>query len=170
MKMRCSKAFWLRLVVGAGVCLLGWAQVAETNKFPRFRNTVTNTVPQLPPAAGSLRSPVELFRELLAMNPGERNQALSNRPPENRKLILAKVREYESLDPNQRELRLQATDLRWYLWPLMNSSATNRSEQVAHIPEGMRELIRVRLEAWDNLSNGVQRELVTNEATLRFFT
>jgi hypothetical protein len=113
---------------------------------------------------------VELFRELLAMNPGERMQALSNRPPENRKLILAKVREYESLDPNQRELRLQATELRWYLWPLMNSSATNRSEQVAHIPEGMRELVKVRLEAWDNLATGVQRELVTNEATLRFFT
>jgi hypothetical protein len=104
------------------------------------------------------------------MNPGERMRALSNRPPENRKMILAKVREYESLDPNQRELRLQATDLRWYMWPLMNSSATNRLEQVARIPEGMRELVKVRLEAWENLPKGVQRELVTNEATLRFFT
>jgi hypothetical protein len=113
---------------------------------------------------------VALFRELLAMNPGERMQALSNRPPENRKPILAKVREYESLDPNQRELRLQATDLRWYLWPLMNSSVTNRSEQLANIPEGIRELVKVRLEAWDILATGVQRELVTNEATLRFFT
>src|SRR5690348_3910930 len=75
------------------------------------------TVPSVPPpvklhstpANGSLklprpRSPVALFRQLLAMTPDERETLLTNRPPQIREGILAKVSEYEALDPNEREL------------------------------------------------------------------
>ena len=88
-------------------------------------------VPPLPLA----RSPISFFRELLAMNAAERKQALTNRSPESRTLILAKVREYESLKPDERELRLRVTELRWYLRPLMTAPATNRAAQLAAIPE-----------------------------------
>src|SRR4051794_8506284 len=54
-----------------------------------------------PPAAP--KSPIEFFRELLAMELADRHTALADRSPENRKLILAKVRQYESLNPDQRE-------------------------------------------------------------------
>jgi hypothetical protein len=170
MKVFAGKAGGFVLLLGAGMCLVSWAQ-GTTNIIPRFRNGATNLLPPVPmPPTTESKSPVELFRELLAMNPVERMQALSNRPPENRRLILVKVREYESLNPNQRELRLKATELRWYLWPLMNSTSTNLEEQVVLIPEGMRELVKVRLEAWHELAAGVKSELLTNEATLRFFT
>ena len=69
------------------------------------------------------------------MNAAERKQALTNRSPEGQKLILAKVREYESLPPDERELRLRVTELRWYLLPLMTAPATNRPAQLAMIPE-----------------------------------
>src|SRR3954469_14769255 len=71
------------------------------------------------PVPPAVKSPVAFFRELLAMTPSERSLALSNRPAETRKQILVKVREYRSMSENERELRLQATELEWHLVPLM---------------------------------------------------
>ena len=104
------------------------------------------------------------------MTPSERAKALAARPAENRKQILAKVREYQSLSPTQRELRLQVTELRWYLWPLMNSYSSNRTARLEHIPAAVRPQVEERLAAWDQLAPGVQKELLTNEATIRYFT
>ena len=57
------------------------------------------------------------------MTPEERDAFLTNRPPEIRARILAKVAEYQALDPDERELRLRATELRWYLMPLLRELA-----------------------------------------------
>ena len=89
-----------------------------------------------------VKSPVDAFRELLAMTISEREKALTNRTPAVRARILAKVREYATLDPNDRELRLRATELRWYLLPLLPESPTNRDAQLATIPEALRPLVR----------------------------
>ena len=69
-----------------------------------------------PPAPVSLmglppgKCPVDFFRELLAMTPAEQRQSLTNRPAGIQKLILAKLREYQTLPPDERELRLRATE------------------------------------------------------------
>ncbi|HSA11655.1 MAG TPA: DUF3106 domain-containing protein [Candidatus Paceibacterota bacterium] len=117
------------------------------------------------PAPGS---GISLFRELLAMNAGERNRALTNFSPTVRPQILAKVREYESLPPDERELRLRVTELHSYLRPLMTAPTTNRASQLARIPETDRELVEDRLREWDKLSPAVQAELLEHEATLRY--
>jgi hypothetical protein len=96
-----------------------------------FPGQPISSLPPLP----HLKSPVDLFRELLAMTPAGRENYLTNRPPGIRARILAKVREYEALDPNERELRLRATELRWYLLPLLHESPTNRAAQLAAIPD-----------------------------------
>jgi hypothetical protein len=123
-----------------------------------------------PPPMPAIKSPVDVFRELLAMTPEERKQFLTNRPPETRKLILAKVRSYESLKPEERELRLQATDLRWYLLPLMSTPATNRVAQLSLIPTNFQELVTTRLQLWDNMSPDDQTKLLKNEALVRYLT
>ena len=124
--------------------------------------------PTLP--AQFFKSPVTIVRELLAMTPVERRQSLSNRPPEIASRILAKVREYESLKPNERELRLRATELQWYLQPLMSLAPTNREARLARIPEEMRKQVEERLGRWDLLPAPMQEELLNNEMTARYFT
>ena len=85
-----------------------------------------------PPAPlPTLSSPVEVFRRLLAMTPAEQKQFVAGREPEQQRRILAKLREYESLRPNQRELRLRATELQWYLTPLLSVPSANRPLQSA---------------------------------------
>ena len=122
------------------------------------------------PPVPVIKSPVDTFRELLAMSPTERKQSLTNRPAEVQKQILAKVREYEALRANERELRLQATELRYYLLPVLTSPATNRAAQLVGIPEQAKKLVITRLRQWDQLSPEVQKELLDNEAAVRYFT
>jgi hypothetical protein len=123
----------------------------------------------IPPLPASAKPPVQFFRELLSMSPSERSQSLTNRTPEDRKAILAKVREYQSLKPDQRELRLQATELSWYLLRLMRVPAANRQPQIEIIPAGTRKLVEDRLELWDRLSPELQKEFLQKQATVRYF-
>jgi len=144
--------------------------------------TVAGTVPSVPPLVKLLstsangsptlsrpRSPVALFRQLLAMTPEEREIFLTNRPPQIREGILDKINEYEALDPNERELRLRATELRWYLLPLMQESPSNRAVRLAQIPADMRELVQSRLNQWIILPPQLQQEFLDNERALRYF-
>jgi len=125
--------------------------------------------PPLPPVP-QVKSPVDLFRELLAMTPAERHDCLTNRPAGIRVRILAKLREYEVLDPNERELRLRATELRWYLLPLLHTSPTNRAAQLAVIPGDLRSLVKSRLMLWDILPPPLHQEFFESEPTLHYFT
>jgi hypothetical protein len=115
------------------------------------------------------QSPVDFFRQLLALTPDERNAFLTNRPPEIRARILAKVAEYEALTPNERELRLRATELRWYLMPLLRESPTNRAERLALIPPDVREIVQDRLTEWSILPPTLQEEFLEHEHILRYF-
>src|SRR5262252_544174 len=135
--------------VGAAiVCLSALLANAQLTNQPA--SAVKNFKAALDSAAA--KSPVAAFRELLNMDPEERAKALGDRREETRKRILAKIREYQSLKPDERELRLKVTELGFYLRPLMQTPATNREAQLAVIPEGYRELVQVRVERWDSLS------------------
>jgi hypothetical protein len=128
------------------------------------------TPPKPSPAPPLSSSPIAFFRELLAMNVIERQQALTNRSPESRSVILQKVREYESLKADERELRLSVTELRWYLRPLMTTSLTNRATLLAMIPQPTRDLVESRLSEWDQVPSDVQVQLLRIEPTLQYFT
>ena len=156
-------------VLAAGqIAVLPLAGAPATNAPAPYRliPTATNILPSLPQA----KSPVALFRELLAMPPAEQANYLSNRPPEIRSRILAKIHEYQALDPRERELRLRATELRWYLLPLLRTPPTDRAERLAAVPEGLRDLVKARLGEWDILPPPLQQEFLDNEHALRYFT
>jgi len=129
----------------------------------------TNMVSPMPPVS-PVKPPVEFFRELLAMTPAEQENYLTNRPPEIRSRLLAKIHEYQALDPTEREMRLRATELRWYLPPLLHESPTNRANRLAAVPDTLRDLVKTRLAQWDILPPPLQQEFLENERTLRYFT
>jgi predicted Fe-S protein YdhL (DUF1289 family) len=145
--------------------------IAETvTNVPAPQKLFSTTTNLLLPLIPHSKSPVDLFRELLALTPAGRENYLTNRPPEIRNRILAKVREYEALDPNDRELCLRATELRWYLLPLMRESPTNRAARLAVIPDDLRDLVKTRLDLWNILPPPLQQEFLDNERALRYFT
>src|SRR5262245_26488408 len=121
------------------------------------------------PAPPIAKSPIDYFRELLALSPEEREQRLADKPENQRQSIRAKLQEYASLNPEERDARLRATELRWYLRPLMEQAPTNRLSLVVTVPGSVRSLVEARLQQWDLLRPEVQKEILENERLIRYF-
>ena len=115
------------------------------------------------------KSPVALFRELLAMTPDQRQDAIAIRPPDIQKRILEKLNEYELLPGELRELRLRETELRWYLRPLMDEPRTNRAAALAAIPEELRTQVEERIQMWDLLPPPLQEQFKDNDLIADYF-
>jgi hypothetical protein len=161
---------WLGVVLAASQ-FAAWPLAAETVPPVPAPQKLLSAPANLPlPPVPHLKSPVDLFRELLAMTPAGRNNYLTNRPPAIRARIIAKLREYEALDPNERELRLRATELRWYLLPLLHTSPTNQAARLAAIPDDLQPLVKTRLRQWQILPPPMQAEFMESERALRYFT
>jgi hypothetical protein len=168
--LRQACGWWLALSAAGQLAGFPLRADAATNVPPRHALLSAPAGALLPPPLPQPKSPVALFRELLAMNPADRENCLTNRPPANRARILAKLREYEALDANERELRLRATELRWYLLPLLHESPTNRAARLAAIPDDLRPLAQSRLQLWDILPPPMQQEFFGSERALRYFS
>jgi len=125
--------------------------------------------PLQPPIPPARKPPTELFRELLAAPPEERERQLAARPPAARELITSKLREFEALPPNQRELRLRVAELQFYLSPLLAAEPDDRIRLLAAIPQEVRPLLEERLRAWDQLTAEQRRDLLDSERSLSFF-
>jgi hypothetical protein len=158
MSRLCQFAFCLMLTA---VCAT-YAQNGPLAPKPASPNHISSTPP--------LQSPVSFFRKLLAMNPAERVKALTDRSPEARERILAKVEEYELYPPDEREIRLRATDLRWWLTPMLTNSPADREKRLAQSPEDLRPLIKSRLEQWSILPPTLQEEFLASDRAMHYFT
>ncbi len=131
--------------------------------------TAAASAGQTSAAAPLMRSPVELFRQLLAMKPVEREKFLADRPADKRTGLLEKIQEYEAMKPEERELSLGATELQSYLEQFVNTAPTNRAAQLAAVPEPYRKIISDRLNVWDILPPDLQKDVLAHEATKRYF-
>jgi hypothetical protein len=161
MNQRCQFVFCLALATAIGASAQNTPPLASKNISP----VPANLIPPIP----QIQSPVNFFRQLLAMSPPERNAALTNRSPETRARIMAKVREYQALGPDECELRLGATELRWYLTPLLRAPATEREARLAQVPENLRGLVKSRLTQWEILPPPMQQEFLANDQALHYF-
>ena len=104
------------------------------------------------------------------MSPAARINCLTNRSPEAREHILAKVQEYELLPPEAREIRLRATELRWWLTPMLTNSPAERAKRLAQAPRDLQPLIQSRLEQWSILPPPLQEEYLANEQAMKYMT
>ena len=157
--------------------LIGMSAVvfaAFANAVPTGTNSAQSSIQNqnqtpTPPPVPLLKSPVDRFRELLAIKPAERELSLSNYPAAIKTRILEKVQEYELLPPDYRELRLEVTELRWYLLPLLKSSSTNRAADLKEIPQPYRKLVADRLQEWDIMPPPLKDEVLEYETTMHYF-
>lgn len=142
---------------------------AEAQNAPKAPLHSSPAVARQVSPAPQIESPVSFFRKLLAMSPAELSSALTNRSAEARERILAKVQEYQLFPPDARELRLRATELRWWLTPMLRMSPTNRQARLAQVPEDLRPLIQSRLDQWSILPPQLQEEYLASEQALHYF-
>lgn len=152
-----GKQFWLLVLFGV-VALASDVRLVAAEAAGAGALVVTNIGP----------SPVQQFRELLAMDSQSRASALDLRPPGMREPIEAKVNQYLALPADEREARLQATELRHYLTLLL--PLTNRMALVTQIAEPMRSVVEARLERWEIMPPQMQEEFLENERVVSYFT
>ena len=138
-------------------------------QFPTHSAKVAGARTNLISTKPTIQSPVDFFRQLLALSSDERENALTNRSPEARARLLAKISEYEALDPDERELRLRATELRWWLTPLLRLPPAERSVRLASVPDNLRDLVQTRLTQWSILPPPLQEEFLASDQTLHYF-
>ena len=166
---------FFQLIFGTAISAVTLTALAQPSSTAISRSEMarsgvaTNHIATQLPLPPLPQSPVLFFRKLLAMTPPERTLTLTNRTPEARARILAKVREYQSLNPDERELRLRATDLRWYLSSLFRIAPADREARLDQVPTELRDLVKSRLSEWDALPPSLQQELLENDKTLHYF-
>ncbi len=158
--MSAAKHFALLVWLAAAGTLVVSAQVASPAPAARPAREMP---PPLP-----VQSPIDFFRFLLAAPSAEREKALAARPPNQRKQIELKLKEYTLLPLDERELRLQMTEMRYYMKPLMEASPASRGNLFLAVPEDKRKLIESRLQAWDRLPRDIQKSLLSQEDTIHY--
>jgi len=141
----------------------GMAQAADPSTVRPSAPVQSARVPQPPPMPPS---PVQAFRDMLAMTPEQRVKAMEGRQPKTREFVAAKLKEFEALKPEERENRLRTMELRWQLLPLMSMAPSNRVLRIQSVPERDRSLIEERLRLWDKLSPEQQRDVLECEPAL----
>jgi hypothetical protein len=104
-------------------------------------------------------SPVLYFRGILGMSAAERERALANKPAESKKIILAKVQEYQNLPPDIREARLRQTQLLWELTSLTNLPPAARPAFIQEVAPEDRPLLE-DYARWLALSPDGQRDFL----------
>lgn len=152
---------WGRFKAGLGslglTCLM-WAQPVT---LPESRPA--------PPTPPLRKAPTDVFRELLAAGPVDREKILSARSLAARQLIEVKLREFEVLPPEHRELRLQVAELQYFLFQLVQAPTNQQADILAQAPNGIRPLLEDRWQTWIHLPPDRQRELMESQKSLSWF-
>lgn len=158
-----TRAIRLAAALSVGLSLSVSAAQPGTDS-PATRRSAT--IPSAPPVP-SPRTPVDVFRDLLAMPPAQRAAAITNRSPETRAFLEAKFTEFQALTEPEREARLQTLQLRWHILPLMKLAPDQRAPRLKLLAEADRKLVEERLQQWDLLPPELQKAVLENETLIR---
>lgn len=158
----------LLLAVGCLAVRLAHGGAPATPPVPGTIQPGAGVVP--PPAPPIPVSPVNIFRELLAMTATERESALAARPEKQREILRLRLADYERFNPIEREERLNATDLYWHLQQLLRRAPSERAELLGHVPASLRVVLAQRLALWDHLPAAEQQALLQHERTVRYLS
>lgn len=160
-----------RIGPGRAACVRGPIFSLDANCWlTAFALFITLTIGAQPtPEEPPLQTPVAEFRRWLAMSEAECAAAIAEKPVTRRRALEEKVKEYRLLPAEEREAKLMALEIRWYMRPLMELTTSNRMAQLARIPEPHRDIITQRLDQWDLLPEPARKELLENEWAMHYF-
>jgi hypothetical protein len=120
--------------------------------------------PPMPP------SPIAEFRGWLKQSPEDRQLALAKRSDQSRRLIKQKLDEYSALSEAERERRLNATELQWYVTHLLKMPKARRDAAVREAPPLWQPMILERLTAWDKMPPGLQKEALDHQMVVEYLS
>jgi hypothetical protein len=119
--------------------------------------------PPMPP------SPIAEFRGWLTNSPEVRKIALAKRSAASREMIERKIQVYIDLDPAERERRLTATELQWYVSQLVKiNDKVRRDAALQLVPVLWRPMVMERLFNWDKMSPDLQREALAHQLVMEY--
>ncbi len=159
----------LALLGALGLQLLASPAIGQ-ELAPNSATGISRPNPPLPMLMQGGKGPFELFRTVFYMSTVERQRFLLRYSPDKRRALQSKIKEYDTLTPEQRELKLRVTELRAYLLPLMSIPATNRAPYLSALPAEIAPLVKARLESWDRIPPDQQKALLENEGVMQHLT
>jgi len=144
--------------------------------------TLSAQVPNAPPVPGSTaravpaaptpplpESPIRYFRQLLELSPEGLEKILADKSEKQKSALLAKLQEYSRLSAGDREDRLRATELRWYLRAMMELPPASREPWQAAVPPELAALVSERLRQWDALTPEMRKDVLENDWIAQYF-
>jgi hypothetical protein len=153
---------------GSGICLTVGGQTIPAPRVPT-PGMITMTVASNLPPFPVYQPRTEFFRKVLAMKAAEQEAWLTNRPPQVRAQLAAKIREYQAMAPDAREAVLRATELHEYLEYFIKAPAAGRASQLAQVPLEYRATIQEKLREFDLLPPELQQEVLAGKTTANYF-
>jgi hypothetical protein len=119
--------------------------------------------PPMPP------SPIAEFRGWLTNSPEVRKVALAKRSAASRQMIERKIQVYISLDPAERERRLTATELQWYVSHLVKiTERARRDAALRQVPVPWQPMVMERMATWDKMSPDLQQEALSHQLVMDY--
>lgn len=142
--------------------------LAQTPAVPLTPSTAVRVEPSaaVPPLP---ESPIRYFRQLLALSPDALEKTLAGRTEAQRTVLKVKLREYAEMSDEDRETRLRATELRWYLRPMMELPPPSRVQWQAAVPPDLAGLVSERLSQWDALTPEMRKDVLENDWIAQYF-
>src|ERR1043166_5565040 len=128
-------------------------------------NSASRRLPLLPVPPKRMPS----FRELFKMNSADRAVELAKKSPTHRAIIEGRLKELDTLPPDQQEVRLRLMELRLRLISLVREAPINRTNVLDQVPPQDRKLVEERLRYWDQLPLELQKVVLENEMMLSYF-
>ena len=153
---------------GFGICLTVGGQTIPAPAVASLGAITTTIASNLPPLP-VFQPRIEFFRKVLAMTAAEQEAWLTNRPPQVRAQLAAKIQEYQAMSPDARAAVLRATELHEYLEYFIKAPVSNRSTQIAQVPLQYRATVMEKLREFDLLPPELQQEVLAGKTTANYF-
>src|SRR5687768_12316874 len=120
--------------------------------------------PPLPP------SPIAEFRGWLTQSPEERKVALAKRSEKSRQMLERKIEEYSALPAIERERRLSASEMQWYLTRLLHMPKSQRDRAMQRVPVPWQPMVMERLAQWDKMSAEVRKQALDHKLVVEYLS